>query len=155
MAEAGEQVTGTKDENYDVISVLYHCLQAASEVGQYIQDAERNGDQELVDFFRDYQESQRDLAERAKNLLGARLMRTEGVQVTGGQKAGGAQVGGKKGGKKAGGKLVVESTPGISSGQLSGAQTNAQVRSGGKPSDDIVDEGSKESFPASDPPSNY
>ena len=40
MAEAGEQATGTKDENYDVISVLYHCLQAASEVGQYIQDAE-------------------------------------------------------------------------------------------------------------------
>ena len=150
MAEAGEQVTGTKDENYDVISVLYHCLQAASEVGQYIQDAEQNGDQELVDFFRDYQESQRDLAERAKNLLGARLMRTEGVQARGGQKASG-----KKGGKKAGEKLVVEASPGIGSEKLSGAQTNARVKSGGKPSDDIVDEGSKESFPASDPPSNY
>ena len=59
MAEAGEQGTGTKDENYDVISVLYHCLQAASEVGQYIQDAERTGDRELVEFFRDYQESER------------------------------------------------------------------------------------------------
>ena len=92
MAEAGEQGTGTKDENYDVISVLYHCLQAASEVGQYIQDAEQSGDQELVDFFKDYQESQRDLAERAKNLLGARLMRTEGVQASGGQKASGAPV---------------------------------------------------------------
>lgn len=155
MAEAGEQVTGTKDENYDVISVLHHCLRGASEVGKYLQDAEQSGDQELVDFFRDYQESQRDLAERAKNLLGARLMRTGGVQARGGQKASGAQVGGKKGAKKAGGKLVVESTPGINSEQLSGAQTNAQVKSGGKPSDDVVDEGSKESFPASDPPSNY
>lgn len=155
MAEAGEQVTGTKDENYDVISVLYHCLQGASEVGQYIQDAEQNGDQELVDFFRDYQESQRDLAERAKNLLGARLMRTEGVQARGGQKASGTAVGGKKGGKKAGGKLVVESTPGINPDQMAGAQTNAQVKSGGKPNDDIVDEESKESFPASDSPARY
>ena len=136
MAEAGEQATGTKDENYDVISVLYHCLQAASEVGQYIQDAEQSGDQELVDFFRDYQESQRDLAERAKNLLGARLMRTEGVQ---------AGAGGKK--------LVVDGTPGIH--KASGTQTNSRVKSGGKPGDDTVDEQSKESFPASDPPGSY
>jgi hypothetical protein len=139
MAEAGEQVTGTKDENYDVISVLYHCLQAASEVGQYIQDAERNGDQELVDFFRDYQESQRDLAERAKNLLGARLVRTEGVKVEGTQQAGG--------------KDVVNARP--SQGRSPGAPTNAQVKSGGQPGDDIVDEESKESFPASDSPARY
>lgn len=125
MAEAGEQSTGTKDENYDVISVLYHCLQGASEIGQYIQDAQKSGDQELVDFFRDYQETQRDLAERAKNLLGARLMRTEGVQA---------------------------SRPSLGS---PGAQTNAQVKSGGRPSDDIVDEESKESFPASDSPARY
>ena len=138
MAEAGEQVTGTKDENYDVISVLYHCLQAASEVGQYIQDAEQSGDQELVDFFRDYQESQRDIAERAKNLLGARLMRAEGVQAgAGGQ----------------GKHLVVDGTPGIS--KASGTQTNSRVKSGGKLGDDTVDEQSKESFPASDPPGSY
>jgi len=136
MAEAGEQATGTKDENYDVISVLYHCLQAASEVGQYIQDAEQSGDQELVGFFRDYQESQRDLAERAKNLLGARLMRTESVQARGGGK-----------------KLVVDGTPGVQ--KASAAQTNSRVKSGGKPGDDAVDEQSKESFPASDPPGSY
>jgi hypothetical protein len=155
MAEAGEQVTGTKDENYDIISVLYHCLQAASEVDQYIQDAEQSGDRELVDFFRDYQESQRDLAERAKNLLGTRLIRTEGVRVSGGQKAGGAQVGGKKGGRKAGEKLVVDATPGLSHERKAGTQTNAQVKSGGRPNDDIVDEESKESFPASDAPARY
>ncbi|QRO00956.1 hypothetical protein JRI60_18930 [Archangium violaceum] len=143
MAEAGEQVTGTKDENYDVISVLYHCLQGASEVGQYIQDAEKSGDQELVDFFRDYQEAQRDLAERAKNLLGARLMRTEGVQAGTTQKSGGAS---KKGGKK-----VMQAQQHGSPG----AQTNAQVKSGGRPNDDIVDEESKESFPASDSPARY
>jgi hypothetical protein len=135
MAEAGEQTTGTRDENYDVISVLYHCLQGASEAGQYIQDAEKSGDQELVDFFRDCQDAQRDLAERAKNLLSARLIRTEGVQADG-QKEVKAQ----------------GSRPSIGS---PGAQTNAQVKSGGRPSDDIVDEESKESFPASDSPARY
>ena len=150
MAEAGEQVTGTRDENYDVISVLYHCLQAASEVGQYIQDAEQSGDRELVDFFRDYQESQRDLAERAKNLLGARLMRTE-VQARSAQKAGGAQASGRKAGKKVVHAHTHEGLPTAAAG----AQTNAQVKSGGRPNDDAVDEGSKESFPASDAPGRY
>ena len=139
MAEAGEQFTGTRDENYDVISVLYHCLQAASEVGQYIQDAEQSGDQELVDFFRDYQESQRDLAERAKNLLGARLMRTGEVQAGKARKAAST-----KGGKK---PVVRAASP--------GSQTNARVNSGGRPGDDIVDLESKESFPASDSPARY
>jgi hypothetical protein len=153
MAEAGEQVTGTKDENYDVISVLYHCLQAASEVDQYIRDAEESGDRELVDFFRDYQESQRDLAERAKNLLGARLMRTEGARAESTQKAGGSQTRGRKGGKK---PMVVEALTheGVSASSA-GAQTNAQVRSGGRANDDLVDEQSKESFPASDSPAKY
>ena len=137
MAEAGEQATGTKDENYDVISVLYHCLQGASEIGQYIQDAEESGDQELVDFFRDYQETQRDLAERAKNLLGARLARTEGVKASGGAQA------------NAGKKLKAKG------GTSPGAQTNAKVKSGGNATDDIVDEESKESFPASDSPARY
>jgi hypothetical protein len=153
MAEAGEQVTGTKDENYDVISVLYHCLQGASEIGQYIQDAEQSGDQELVDFFRDYQEAQRDLAERAKNLLGARLMRTEGVQAgKTTQKTGSTQAGGKKGGKKP--VVEAQTQEGLPTASA-GAQTNARVKSGGHPGDDIVDEESKESFPASDSPARY
>lgn len=147
MAEAGEQVTGTQDENFDVISVLYHCLQGGSEIAQYISDAEESGDQELVEFFRDYLEAQRDLAERAKNLLGARLMRKEGVQ------AGSAQpvAGNKKSGKKV---VQAQKQEGLSAGSA-GAQTNAQVKSGGRPSDDIVDEQSKESFPASDAPAKY
>ncbi|MFE8600387.1 hypothetical protein [Archangium violaceum] len=139
MAEAGEQATGTKDENYDVISVLYHCLKGASDIGQYIQDAEQSGDQELVDFFRDYQESQKDLAERAKNLLGARLARTEGVKR-------GADTGISSKAAEAKDTKVRRSA---------GAQTNARVKSGGNASDDIVDEESKESFPASDSPARY
>ena len=137
MAEAGEQATGTKDESYDIISVLYHSLQAASEVDQYIHDAEQAGDAELVEFFRDYQDAQKDLAERAKNLLGARLMRTEGT-----------------GDAKAGQKLVVVDRRGQKRA-AAGAPTNARVKSGGRPSDDVVDEQSKESFPASDAPGTY
>ncbi len=131
MAEAGERVIGTRDENHDVISVLYHCLQAASEAEQYIQDAEQRGDRELVDFFRDHQDAQKDLAERAKNLLGARLARARAVSVSGSTRV--------SGGRK----------------RQVGAQTNASVQSGGRPGDDIVDEESKESFPASDAPARY
>jgi hypothetical protein len=129
MAQAGEQVTGTRDENYDLISVLYHCLQAASTCEQYLQDAEQSGDQELAEFFRDYQETQRDLAERAKNLLGAKLGRQAGTVQVRAQAA------------------RPRSSP--------GSQTNAQVKSGGRETDDIVDEQSKESFPASDSPAQY
>ncbi|KFA92122.1 hypothetical protein [Archangium violaceum] len=141
MAETGEQATGTKDENYDVISVLYHCLKGASDIGQYIQDAEQSGDRELVDFFRDYQEAQKDLAERAKNLLGARLARTEGVKR------------GADTGVSSGKKMEAKGTKKAS--RSAGAPTNAQVKSGGNESDDIVDEESKESFPASDSPARY
>lgn len=136
MAEAGEQVTGTRDEDYDLISVLYHSLQGASEVQHYIRDAEEAGDQELVEFLGDYQEAQRDLSERAKTLLGVRLMRRTG-------RAGLEE------------KLVVDATPGQKQERTAGSQINAQLKSGGRKSDDIVDEQSKESFPASDSPSRY
>jgi hypothetical protein len=45
--------TGTRDETFNLISVLYHALQGAETYQQYIQDAEQRGDQELVQFFRD------------------------------------------------------------------------------------------------------
>lgn len=120
--QGDERQTGTPDVNYNLISALYHLLKGASNAEQYIQDAQRSGDQELVQFFKDWQDGQRDLSERAKNLLGSRLMQPRaGV---------GAQ----------GAPAVIGST------------TNASVKSGGNPRDDLVDEQSKESFPASDPP---
>jgi hypothetical protein len=65
--------TGTSDRLYDVVSVLYHALQAAEAAGRYVGDAEARGDDELAQFFRDVIEEQRDCAERAKELLVARL----------------------------------------------------------------------------------
>lgn len=65
--------TGTRDETYDVVSILYHALQGAETYQQYLRDAEQRGDQELAQFFRDVQEEEKRRAERAKQLLAKRL----------------------------------------------------------------------------------
>lgn len=68
-----EQITGTRDEHYNLVSVLYHALQAGETTQQYIQDAEKAGDQELVSFFEQVQQEDRQRAERAKDLLTKRF----------------------------------------------------------------------------------
>ncbi|MFP2957650.1 hypothetical protein ACLEPN_07410 [Myxococcus sp. 1LA] len=131
-----ERQTGTRDEQYNLISVLYHLLKGASTSEAYIRDAEENGDPELAQFFRDWQEEQRNLAERAKNLLGAR---TAGVSRAGTGRKRAANGGGKRG------AASEERQP-----------TNAGVDSGGNDTArDGVDEELLETFPASDPPARY
>lgn len=61
--------TGTRDTTFNLMSVSYHCLQGAETCGQYLEDAQRAGDQELTGFFREAQQMQRDCADRAKKLL--------------------------------------------------------------------------------------
>jgi len=68
--------TGTRDETYDLVSILYHALQGAETYDQYISDAEQRGDDDLVRFFRDTKEEERRRAERAKQLLTQRLSRS-------------------------------------------------------------------------------
>ena len=68
--DPGEQITGTRDEQYNLISVLYHALHGAENCEMYAIDAEAAGEIELADFFRGAQERQTQLAERAKSLLG-------------------------------------------------------------------------------------
>jgi hypothetical protein len=67
------QVTGTKDKDYDIIWFTEACLSNALRLETYIQDAERDGDAELADFFRRAQAESRKGAEQGKRLLGARL----------------------------------------------------------------------------------
>jgi hypothetical protein len=69
----GEQMTGTKDVHYNLISVLYHTLQGAETCMQYLADAEQAGDQELVQFLREVQQEDQRRANRAKMLLQQRL----------------------------------------------------------------------------------
>jgi hypothetical protein len=71
-AETG-QVTGTKDKNYNIIWFTEASLSNALRLETYIQDAERDGDQELADFFRRAQEASRKGGEQGKQLLKARL----------------------------------------------------------------------------------
>ena len=68
--DPGEQTTGTRDEHYALISVLYHALHGAENCDTYAIDAEVAERADLADFFREAQVRQRDLADRAKGLLG-------------------------------------------------------------------------------------
>lgn len=68
--DPGEQITGTRDEHYNLISVLYHALQGADICNTYALDAETAGDERLASFFREAGVMQAQLADRAKGLLG-------------------------------------------------------------------------------------
>ena len=65
--------TAETDENYDLVSVLYHCLKAADACTQYVADAEDAGDDELVEFFDRARQLQNRLASQARELLAQRL----------------------------------------------------------------------------------
>jgi hypothetical protein len=67
------QVTGTKDKDYDVLWFTEQCLSNALRLETYVQDAERDGDSELAEFFRRAQEASRKGAEQGKALLRERL----------------------------------------------------------------------------------
>ena len=73
MAAEGGQVTGTKDKDYNIIWFTEQCLNNALRMEQYAQDAERDGDSELAEFFRRAQETSRKGAEQGKQQLGKRL----------------------------------------------------------------------------------
>src|SRR5919199_1049132 len=79
--DPGEQTTGTRDEHYNLISVLYHALHGAETTEAYILDAEATGDERLAAFFREAQAMQRELAERAKGMLGILEVPPEGEVV--------------------------------------------------------------------------
>ena len=70
MTEASRQ---PKDKNYNLIAVLYHSSDNVESLKAYIQDAESEGDQELVDFFGGILENNLRAAQSAKEMLVARL----------------------------------------------------------------------------------
>ena len=74
MTETG-QATGTKDKLYDIIWFTEASLSNALRLETYIQDAERDGDNELADFFRKAQAESRKGGEAGKKLLQQRLAR--------------------------------------------------------------------------------
>jgi hypothetical protein len=70
--ETGD-ITGTKDKDYNLIWYTEACLSNALRLETYIQDAERDGDNEAADLFRKAQADSRKGAEQGKALLRSRL----------------------------------------------------------------------------------
>ena len=70
--ERAERATGTPNTIYDLSSVLFHALEGGASYDTYIEDAEREGDQELADFFRTVRDEDSARADEAQRLLAER-----------------------------------------------------------------------------------
>ncbi|MET8507619.1 hypothetical protein ABZV60_23645 [Streptomyces sp. NPDC004787] len=66
-------ITGTRDKDYNLIWYVESCLANALRLETYIQDAEREGDDEVVELFRKAQADSRKGAELGKRLLRTRM----------------------------------------------------------------------------------
>ncbi|KOV92320.1 MULTISPECIES: hypothetical protein [unclassified Streptomyces] len=71
-SETGD-VTGTRDKDYNLIWYVEACLSNALRLEQYIQDAERDKDNEVAELFRKAQADSRKGADMGKRLLRSRL----------------------------------------------------------------------------------
>jgi len=69
----GGQVTGTQQKDYNLVWFTEQCLSNALRLETNVQDADRDGDSELAEFFRRAQGESRKGAEQGKQLLGRRL----------------------------------------------------------------------------------
>ena len=72
MTTNGHQLTGISNAGYDLTSVFYHAAEGSQVYSKYIDDAAKEGDEELVEFFKDVQEQDAQRAQKAKSLLGRR-----------------------------------------------------------------------------------
>lgn len=70
-----EPQSPVKDANFDLISILNASLEMAWTVEEYIADAEKNGDNELAEWFRKIQQSNLKAGEQGKQLLLDRLQK--------------------------------------------------------------------------------
>jgi hypothetical protein len=72
VQEAG-QVTGTKDKDYNIIWYVEQCLSNVLRLETYIEDAEKDGDSDLAEFFRRAQGASKKGAEQGKEMLKKRF----------------------------------------------------------------------------------
>ena len=73
MSGEGGQVTGTKDKDYNLIWFTEQSLSNALRLETYVQDAERDGDNEVAELFKRAQEHSRRGGEEGKRLLASRM----------------------------------------------------------------------------------
>ena len=74
MTEKAQQ---PKDKNYNLITVLSQAADNVETLKSYIQDAEQEGDQELIDFFSMVFDNNLEASQRAKEMLVQRLEREQ------------------------------------------------------------------------------
>jgi hypothetical protein len=72
VQEAG-QVTGTKDKDYNIIWFVEQCLSNVLRLETYIEDAEKDGDKDLAEFFKRAQGESKKGAEKGKEMLKKRF----------------------------------------------------------------------------------
>jgi hypothetical protein len=75
----GERATGTPNTIYNLSSVLFHALEGGASYDTYIEDAEREGDEELAEFFRRVRDEDSMRADEAQMLIAARSLTTTGT----------------------------------------------------------------------------
>jgi hypothetical protein len=73
VATEAREVTGTKDKDYNLIWFVEQSLSNALRLQTYIEDAERDGDSDLAEFFQRAQAASRKGGEQGKDLLRKRL----------------------------------------------------------------------------------
>ena len=66
---ATSAATGVSDPTFNLVSILYHALQAAQTYDTYIRDAEQHGDTNLAQFLRQIQTEDRNRAQYDMQLL--------------------------------------------------------------------------------------
>jgi hypothetical protein len=67
-----------KDKHYDLVTVLRGCMRAVWRLETYKDDALREGDTELAEWFGKLQDQNREAGEVGKRLLGDRLLKEGG-----------------------------------------------------------------------------
>ena len=63
------QQTPISNAYYDLVSVLYHALEASQTSAAYVQDAQQAGNQQLAQFFQSVQQTANQQADQARQLL--------------------------------------------------------------------------------------
>ncbi len=61
------------DKNYNLVTVLQQSLENAWTLSSYVEDAQRENDDELASFFEGVKSNNEEAARRAKQMLVARL----------------------------------------------------------------------------------
>jgi rubrerythrin len=70
--ETGD-ITGTRDKDYNIIWFTEQCLSNALRLEIFAKDAEREGDDDLAEFFRKAQTESKKGAEKGKDMLRSRV----------------------------------------------------------------------------------